>query len=53
MDYTKYKIYALKRNLTESIYDFTSISPDKLSPETFRNYVLEEIKHKVEREVNR
>jgi hypothetical protein len=26
--------------------------PDKLSPEDFRNHVLEEIKHKVEREVN-
>lgn len=43
----------LKKKVVDPIYEPTFISPDVLSLEDFRNYVLEEIKHKVEREVNR
>ena len=44
---------ALKKKVVNPIFEPFAISPDTLSPETFRNYVLEEIKHKVEREINR
>lgn len=43
----------LKKKLVDPIFEPFAISPDTLSPESFRSYVLEEIKQKVEREVNR
>ena len=43
----------IKKKVVDQIYEPYAISSDTLSPESFRNYVLEEIKHKVEREVNR
>jgi len=43
----------LKKKVVDPIFEPFAISPDTLSPETFRSYVLEEIKLKVEREVNR
>lgn len=43
----------LKKKVVDPIFEPFAISPDTLSPETFRNYVLEEIKLKVEREINR
>ena len=43
----------LKKKIVNPFYEPTLINPDVLSPEEFRNQVLEEIKLKVEREVNR
>jgi AcrR family transcriptional regulator len=44
---------ALKKKVVDQIYEPTLISPDMLSPEDFRNHVLEELKYKLERVVNR
>jgi len=44
---------ALKKKVVDPIYEPTLISPDILTPEDFRNHVLEEIKYTLEREVNR